>query len=96
VCGSALPPKYPLTPTSPEPIYQVKDLAGCEVWTSEGELLGTLSDVLPSGGNDIFVVVGRGHELLIPARKQVVRSIDLTARRIEVALPAGLRDIYEV
>jgi 16S rRNA processing protein RimM len=85
-----------LESSSPEPIYQVKDLAACEVWTVEGEFLGSLTDVLPSGGNDIFVVKVRDRELLIPARKEVVKRIDLQNRRIEVALPPGLRDIYEV
>jgi 16S rRNA processing protein RimM len=76
-------------------IYQVRDLAGCEVFTREGEFLGRLTDVLPSGGNDIFVVQQGGKEILIPALKRVVLLIDLTQRRIEVSLPAGLREIYE-
>lgn len=63
--------------------------------TLESELLGTLADVLPSGGNDIFVVRQGERELLIPALKTVVQKIDLDARTIWVELPKGLRDIYE-
>lgn len=73
--------------------YQVKDLAGCEVVTVEGESLGALSDVLPTGGNDVFVVKQDEREILIPALKTVVLSIDLTARRITVDLPNGLREL---
>jgi 16S rRNA processing protein RimM len=75
--------------------YKVSDLAGSQVLTPEGELLGILTDVLPSGGNDIFVVQQGERELLIPALKQVVRSIDVPGKRMEVVLPNGLREIYE-
>jgi 16S rRNA processing protein RimM len=75
-------------------VYKVRDLAGCEVFAETGESLGILVDVLPSGGNDIFVVRAGEKEILIPALKQVVKFIDLTARRIEVELPKGLRDVY--
>ena len=75
--------------------YKVSDLAGSQVLTPEGELLGTLMDVLPSGGNDIFVVRQGEREMLIPALKDVVRSIDIAGKRLEVVLPQGLREIYE-
>jgi 16S rRNA processing protein RimM len=75
--------------------YQVRDLAGCQVVTDQGECLGLLVDVLPSGGNDIFVVQQGLREMMIPALKSVVRIIDLPHKRMEVALPQGLREIYE-
>ncbi len=52
-------------------------------------------DVLPSGGNDIFVVRQGLREIMIPALKSVVREIDVADKRIEVTLPGGLREIYE-
>jgi 16S rRNA processing protein RimM len=75
--------------------FRVSDLAGCVVFTVEGERLGELVDVLPSGGNDIFVVKDGEKELLIPALKTVVTRIDLKERRIDVTLPNGLRELYE-
>lgn len=75
--------------------YRVKDLDGCEVVTEEGEALGVLRDVYPTGANDVFVVRNEKREILIPALKEVVRKIDITDRRIIVCLPAGLRDVYE-
>jgi 16S rRNA processing protein RimM len=71
--------------------FLVRDLAGCQVITVEGEVLGLLTDVLPTGSNDVFVVGREPNELLIPALKTVVKEIDLTGRRIVVSLPAGLR-----
>ena len=82
-------------PPEPPETYPVRTLAGCEVLTLEGERLGVLADVLPSGGNDIFVVRRGERELLVPALKSVVRSIDVAARQIRVELPPGLRGIYE-
>lgn len=75
--------------------YRVSDLAGCEVVTLLGERLGILVDVLPSGGNDIFVVQEGKREMLIPGLKSVVKQIDLSQKRIEVDLPKGLRELYE-
>ena len=72
-------------------VYQVRDLAGCRVVTTEGEDLGELFDVLPTGANDVFVV-GRGtSEILIPALKTVVLRVDLENRVLTVRLPEGLR-----
>jgi 16S rRNA processing protein RimM len=82
-------------PKTSAPFYAVKDLAGCRVFTETGEELGELKDVLPSGGNDIFVVANAAREYLIPALKTVVRNIDIAAKRIDVVLPPGLREIYE-
>lgn len=75
--------------------YRVGDLDGCEVVTESGERLGILKDVYPTGSNDVFVVREGERELLIPALKAVVLSIDIGARSIVVRLPPGLREIYE-
>jgi 16S rRNA processing protein RimM len=74
--------------------FRTAELAGCEVVTEAGESLGLFKDALPSGANDIWVVEGR-REYLLPALKEVVLNVDLTARRITVRLPPGLREIYE-
>ncbi len=76
--------------------YLVKELDGCRVVTEAGEYLGDLKDVLPSGGNDVFVVRNAAKEVMIPALKSVVLHIDLTTRVITVTLPKGLREIYEI
>jgi 16S rRNA processing protein RimM len=47
--------------------------------------------VLPTGGNDVYVVNEGAAEVLVPALKSVVRKIDIAAKLIEVDLPDGLR-----
>jgi 16S rRNA processing protein RimM len=77
-----------------EPTYRTVDLDGCEVVTEAGEVLGLFKDVISSKGQDVWMVQGRV-EYLVPALKNVVLNVDLTARKIVVRLPPGLREIYE-
>ena len=68
------------------------DLLGLTVTTTEGRTLGELTDILTTGANDVYVVTGpegKG-EVLIPALRDVVLSVDLAAGRMVVALPEGL------
>ncbi|MBN2558296.1 MAG: 16S rRNA processing protein RimM [Clostridia bacterium] len=72
--------------------YYMEDLIGCIVY-EEGRKLGTVGDILETGGNDVYSVIDdAGVEILVPAIKQVVLSIDIDGRMIEVRLPEGLTD----
>jgi len=82
-------------PLGPKGSHRVSDLAGCQVVTEAGESLGKLVTVIPTKGNDVFVVQSEKYEYLIPALKTVVIQIDLENRRIVVRLPEGLRELYE-
>ena len=50
-------------------------------------------DVLDSGGTPILKVDGHDGEILIPFAEAFLRKVDLGQRRIEMALPEGLRDL---
>ncbi|MCB4791736.1 MAG: PRC-barrel domain-containing protein [Elusimicrobia bacterium] len=77
-------------------MWKVSDLAGSEVFDIDGQKLGVLVDVLPSGSNDIWVVMqNESKELLIPALFSVVKDVDIPKKKIKVDLPAGLKEIYE-
>ena len=56
------------------------DIIGCEVFDDDKKV-GTVTDVLKTGSNDVFEVDGK---ILIPALKSVVRSIDIAAKKILV------------
>ena len=65
------------------------ELEGMQVY--EGDiLLGTLSQVLETGANDVYVVKGTKGELCVPALKSVVQKVDVSGRRMDVILPPGL------
>ncbi len=70
--------------------FYVHDLVGCTVVTKSGNLLGSISDILRSGANDVYVVSGPYGEVLLPAIKAVVQNVSLQDRKITVHLMEGL------
>lgn len=76
----------------PKGEYFVHQIVGLNVVTVEGESLGTISDVIATGSNDVYVVRGPKGEILLPATKEVVKDVDLEARTVRVALLPGLVD----
>ena len=75
--------------------YFVTDLIGCSVFEGP-QKLGPVRDVFFPGesqpGTPLLAVDTSSGELLIPLAEDVCTRIDVTARRIEVILPEGLRD----
>ena len=61
----------------PEGQYYHFQLIGLEVWTTQGELLGNITEILSTPSNDNYVVSGAKGEILIPAIEDVIKSIDL-------------------
>ena len=53
------------------------DLYGLHGVTDDGRDLGELTDVMQPGGNDVYVFKGPMGEVLVPALKSVVKSVDL-------------------
>jgi 16S rRNA processing protein RimM len=68
-------------------------LKGCRVFTSDGEYIGTLTDVLDFGGTELLKVDLDDEETLIPFAQEFLKKVDLEHGRIEVELPEGLRDL---
>ena len=74
----------------PEEQYYHFQIIGLEAWTTQGELLGNIDDILSTAGNDIYVVHGSRGEILIPAVEDVVKSIDIDKRLITIEPIKGL------
>ena len=84
----------------PEGQYYIFDIIGLEVWTDDGELLGTLVDVLKPGANDVYVVrltpevrqrsSDKSGDVLLPVIDDVIKETDLSRKRITVHLLDGL------
>ena len=70
--------------------YFVHQIVGLQVHTTGGEHLGAVEEVLSTGANDVYVVPGPRGEVLIPALKTVIRTIDLASGQLIVELPPGL------
>jgi 16S rRNA processing protein RimM len=84
----------------PSGSYYVTDLIGCEVREKDrenGATLGVVRDVQFTGedvaGTPVLAVDSPRGELLIPLAQEICVNVDLEARRIDVVLPEGLREL---
>ncbi len=72
--------------------YFIADLIGLSAVSDEGEELGTITDVLQTGANDVYVVTTpQKEEILVPAIRECILAVDLDARRMQLHLLPGLR-----
>lgn len=80
-------------PPLPEDRFYIDEILNLEAYDEEGRFLGRVKEVLPTGANDVYVLEGGYYgEILIPALKSVILSIDVSGGRMTVRLPAGLVD----
>jgi len=78
----------------PEDTFYVRDLIGMKV-IDEGEYgeIGTLKDVLQNTSQDVYVVrTADGRDVLIPAVKDFIKSVDQVASVITTTLIPGFID----
>ena len=92
--GSELYVERACLPTLEEDTYYWSDLVGLRVYDTSGVHLGCLDEIIPTPGNDVYVVRrrqdGQTTEMLIPAIGDVVLKIDLENRTMLVDPPEGL------
>ncbi|NLB87643.1 MAG: ribosome maturation factor RimM [Syntrophomonadaceae bacterium] len=81
------------TYTLPEGYYYHFQLKGMDVHDEQRGYLGKLTDILETGANDVYVVNSEQYgEILIPAIKQVIKSVDVENKIMQVELLEGLID----
>jgi 16S rRNA processing protein RimM len=73
--------------------YHFQQLIGCEVFKQNGELIGTVDEIVKLPGQDLLSVSKAGAQVLIPMVKQIVIEIDVLAKKIVVNPPEGLLDV---
>ena len=78
-------------PEDPEEFYD-HQLVGLAVVTTDGDAVGSVSDVLHSGAQDLLVIGRDGRDVLVPFVEALVPEVDLTAGRVVVADRPGLLD----
>ena len=76
--------------------YYWHDLIGCSVINLEGYTMGTVTEMMETGSNDVLVVkantkdaFGKQERLIPFLYEQVVKRVDLTTKTIEVDWDAG-------
>jgi len=70
--------------------YYHFQLIGMHVETEGGKQLGQVAEVLETGTHDVYLVRGRGGEVLLPAVEDVVLELDLEQKRMIVRLLPGM------
>ncbi|MBU1625892.1 ribosome maturation factor RimM [bacterium] len=66
------------------------DVIGMDVYSTDGECLGRVTDIMETGSNDVFIVSKDSEEFLIPATREVIKKIDYDRNSILVELFEGL------
>ncbi len=74
--------------------YYVGDLVGCEVWeVGVAAAMGAVREVEFPGGVPLLAVETAEGEVLVPLAAEFCVRIDIEGKRIDVALPDGLRNL---
>lgn len=74
--------------------YYLHDVVGLRVLHVDGRELGTVKDILLTGGIDLFVVQSSqtGKQILLPAVKEFIKAVNIPAGVLEVDPIPGLFD----
>ena len=73
--------------------YFLHELVGLDVIDEGKGSLGPIVDVYDTAGQVLAAVRVDGRERLFPLRREFVRKVDMEARQVDVALPAGLLEL---
>lgn len=77
---------YPLK----ENHYYIHDLRDLSVYTTEGELIGKVKDILKAGSDLLEIISVQGKKILVPFVDEFVPVVDLEAKKIIIKVIDGL------
>jgi 16S rRNA processing protein RimM len=89
--GAVMVAAASLPPLSEGEFYYFQ-IAGAEVILTDGRRLGTIEDIMSTAGHDVWVVRDGEREVLVPVIADVVKAMDLEARRVTIEAVPGLLD----
>jgi 16S rRNA processing protein RimM len=72
--------------------FWLHQIEGAMVVLSDGREVGVVRAVIPGSAQDLLQVETARGERLVPVVKEIVRSVDVAARRVEIDPPEGLLD----
>lgn len=74
----------------PENSYYLFDLEGMDVYSNNGDYIGKISEVYQTGANDVYEVKNNKNSYLIPAIKDVVKSVNVQDKKMIINVIEGL------
>ena len=84
-------PENQLPPVGVDEVYYYQ-LLGMTVVTTAGTEVGIVTEVIPTGSNDVCVVCSEAREHLIPLIADIVRHVDRENKRLVIDPLPGLLD----
>ena len=70
--------------------YFYDQIIGLKVCTTDGDIIGIVTDILGTGSNDVYIVKNNSRECLIPAIKDVIHEIDFEKNIMFIKKMEGL------
>ena len=90
--GAIISADKSLLPSLQAQEYYHDQIIGLAVYSTTGDSIGRITDIFPTGSNDVYVVNGTDKEYLIPAIHDVIKEINLEAGKIIIQILEGLLD----
>lgn len=73
--------------------YFISDIIGCSVFNVEtNEELGKITDVSQTGANDVWHILFKGNEFLIPNVPEFVKEVNIEERYVKISVIKGMFD----
>lgn len=92
-CGAYLPLDE-LEPITDETRFYFHEIVGYQIVDAVAGELGIVRGVYAMNAQDLIAMDYQGKEVLIPINSDIVRTVDRTHQKLNVALPDGLLEIY--
>jgi len=71
--------------------FYFHEIIGCLVYTTKGEEIGKIREILTPGANDVWVVKGKdGKDVLIPYIEEIVKKVDVKEKIVLIEPMEGL------
>lgn len=72
--------------------FYFHEIIGCLVFTTKGEEIGQVKEILTPGANDVWVVKDKegGKDILIPYIEQIVKKVDVKEKLVLIEPMEGL------
>lgn len=71
------------------------EIIGMPVYLDTGRRIGTIREIFPASGHDIYVVEEGDKEILVPAVHDVIKEVDLWNKKVVIKEMEGLIDLNE-
>lgn len=70
--------------------FYFHEIIGCTVVSLDGEEIGTITEIIQTGANDVWAVKGKEKTHYIPYIEDVVKEVDVDSKKITIEVIEGL------